>query len=403
MHQTCLECGARLGAAAEHCDLCGTPVGETAAVPDPALPPETAAETPTEGAADHAFPAPPVSAATDASALPANVFCNQCGWQNPAGARFCSRCGARLQEIAPTPAPPTEVPAAVEAGGVAPDAEPAAPKTTPAVLPPRAPEAPDTDKKANEALERKAVSRQVGIIIGAGFLLVLVLFLVTAVSKMRPASTTTQTVPPATAAPTPAVDAAPLSAQLEEQVRAIEEEIAQREGEARIARQRDLVALYFGAGRLDRAALEQQKIADATGTADDWKRVGDLLYDWMETVPDQDQQRKAGIAGQAIEAYQRVLTQEPDNHDVRTDMATAYLSSNNPMQGVAEVKQVLDADPNHLHARFNYGIMLAMIGRSELSIEQFEHVKTLVEPTSTYYQRADEAIQAIQSGSRLGS
>jgi hypothetical protein len=31
-------------------------------------------------------------------------FCTQCGHQNPEGARFCSQCGARLEDAAATPA-----------------------------------------------------------------------------------------------------------------------------------------------------------------------------------------------------------------------------------------------------------------------------------------------------------
>ena len=84
-------------------------------------------------------------------------------------------------------------------------------------------------------------------------------------------------------------------------------------------------------------------------------------------------------------------------------MATAYLSTNNPMQGVQEIRKVLDADSTHLHARFNYGIMLSMIGRAEKAVEQFEFVKTLVDETSPLYRQADEAIRAVQSAGASSS
>ncbi|HMB89913.1 MAG TPA: tetratricopeptide repeat protein, partial [Rhodothermales bacterium] len=183
-----------------------------------------------------------------------------------------------------------------------------------------------------------------------------------------------------------------------EQAQALETEIEQLEGEAKLAKQRELANLFIGGGRLDRAALVQQEIAEVQSTPEEWKRAGDLFYDWMSTLQDQ---AKPPVAQQAIAAYQRVLEVQPDNHDVRTDMATAYLSSNNPMQGVQEIKQVLDADPNHLHARFNYGIMLALIGRGDQATEQFEAVKSLVGPESSYYQQAEEAIQSLQQRGSL--
>ena len=84
-------------------------------------------------------------------------------------------------------------------------------------------------------------------------------------------------------------------------------------------------------------------------------------------------------------------------------MATAYLNTNNPMQGVQEVRRVLDTDSTHLHARFNYGIMLALIGRTEKAIEQFEFVKRQVDESSPYYQQAVNAIRSVQAGTNLNS
>lgn len=355
--QTCSECGARLTPGAETCDLCGWPVE--------ALPAEAAVEEPP--LADDA-PAPAEAAAP-------GVFCHQCGWHSPPEARFCARCGTRLQDLGgAVPAAPPAVPAATAAR----------PTGAPA-LPP-APAAPPPDQRG--------VSRQVGIIVGAGVLLVVALFLVTAVSKERPSATpppatpTSETAPPIEAGTLPPLDPA-----LAQQVGALEAEIEQLDGAARVQKQRERVGLLYNAGRLDHAALAQREIAEAGDVTDDWRRAGDVFYDWMVTL---EGAQKVAAALQAVAAYQRVLEREPDNQDVRADMATAYLNSNNPMQGVAEVKRVLEANPDHLQARFNYGVMLSMIGRVEQAVEQFEHVKTLVEPDSRYYQQAEDAIRALQ-------
>ncbi len=391
-HQTCLECGARLAADAEQCDLCGEPV-RPAEADDAALP------TPSEMVAEPSEPAPSpdgeeAAESTDRSALPEGIYCNQCGWQNPVDARFCSMCGARLQAIDPSLAPVAPSPADAPA-----DAPAKASARVSSGSVERAEEATAAADRAVQAqADHQAVSRQVGIIVGAGVLLVVVLFLVTAVSKTRPVASPDESIPPATSEAVEPGTLPPLAPQIVAQVEALEAEIASLSGQAWIAKQRELVTLFLDAGRLDRAAFEQQKIAQATETTDDWKYAGDRFYDWMDPLQGAE---KAQVAGQVIDAYQRVLAVDPDNIDVRTDLATAYLSSNNPMQGVAEIKRVLAIDPNHLHARFNYGIMLAMIGRSELAIEQFERVKGLVDETSSYSQQADDAIRAIQAGGSL--
>ena len=380
MNKTCLECGARLAAEAEQCDLCGSPVESVMAVAAQA---EIAAEPPSsdEEAVDHPLVVPPPSVRP---AVSKGVYCNQCGWQNPVDARYCSVCGTPLQEVSRIPVAPVPAVAPAKASVEAPHVPVETSEDASAAA----------ARDAQAEVEHRAVSRQVGIIVGAGVLLVVALFLVTAVSKTRPVA------PPAQAAQTTPSGVEPgtlppLAPQIAGQAEALEAEIAPLSGEARIAKQLELIALFLDAGRLDRAALEQQKIAQATERPDDWKRAGDLFYDWMDPLQGAE---KAQVAVQVIDAYERVLAADPDNIDVRTDMATAYLSSNNPMQGVAEIKRVLAIDPDHLHARFNYGIMLAMIGRSELAIEQFEHVKGLVDETSSYAQQADDAIRAIEAG-----
>jgi predicted Zn-dependent protease len=238
----------------------------------------------------------------------------------------------------------------------------------------------------------------VGVLLGAGLLLVLVLFLITAVSSRRSAQAPAPAGPPA--AP-PAVEGgqpAVVPPQLAGQVEALEAEIEGLAGEAKVLKQRELVGLLAGGGLLARAVAAQEQIAEATGTAADWRRTGDLYYDIMSV---QEGETKVEHARRAVEAYQRVLEQEPGNLDVRTDMATAYLNSNNPMQGVTEVKQVLEQDSTHIQARFNYGIMLAMIGRRDQAVEQFEVVKRLVGPGSPFYRQADEAIRSVQQGGSM--
>ena len=84
-NEICPECGARMHSTEDVCSLCGFDAREVIPV-----------------AADDARTASsPVSAPVrDEGNTEAGVFCNQCGWRNPLGARFCSRCGTALQDLA---------------------------------------------------------------------------------------------------------------------------------------------------------------------------------------------------------------------------------------------------------------------------------------------------------------
>ncbi|HMB89511.1 MAG TPA: zinc ribbon domain-containing protein, partial [Rhodothermales bacterium] len=205
--QVCSECGARLAEDAEICDLCGRPVDEeaTTMVAEPPVPVEI------EAAAEAAAAEPDIasrSIAADRPATPSGVYCNQCGWRNPIGARYCSMCGTRIQDIPLAPETPRQTSSQPQTVAVRQAAlEP--PETTVATGP--------TDPDAADA-ERQAVTRQVGIIVGAGVLLVVVLFLITAISKDQSSApaTTAVTTPP----PTPPMDTGtttPLPTQLAEQ------------------------------------------------------------------------------------------------------------------------------------------------------------------------------------------
>ena len=268
--------------------------------------------------------------------------CGRCSWKNSAVARYCSQCG---NELLLEDAPP--------------------------------------EARSRDA----AVPRQVGIVVGAALALVVALFLISAVSKSKE---------PARGLESPQAQvsgAAILGSPLAEQVAELDDKIAQAAGSERRLWQREKLVVLIEAGRTDLAAAEQQRVAEATGALQDWNMAGDLYYDAMSeaTVPNARQ----SMANLAVAAYERMLQLDPEDLDVRTDMATAYLNTGNPMKGVDEIKRVLESDPMHLNANFNYGLMLARINRADKAVEQLEKVLTLTEEGSEHYLRASEVLAAL--------
>lgn len=243
--------------------------------------------------------------------------------------------------------------------------------------------------KHQEQVEQK-LGHQVYIMFGVGALLVTVLFMATTVSKrVTPIGPAT---PPTSEVPT---SQTPLSGELAERIREIDLAIARDTTSMTILLKREKVYTLVDGRRLDLAADLQREIALETQLVEDWKATGDLFYEQMTS--ESEPQRRTLIADQSINAYQQVLMLTPDNHDVRTDMSTAYLNTGNPMLGVTEIKKVLELDPNHLNANFNYGLMLARINRTEEAMTQLEIVLRLApDPMSMHHQRASELMAAIQ-------
>ncbi len=290
--------------------------------------------------------------------LSGSIYCNSCGWKNPTEANFCSSCGLRLQkENLPSKSPDQSV------------------------KPPRRPSSVES-----------GIGPQIFAIIGVGLLLVVTLFMVTTVSKRLSPEDASSPVVSSGVSPPSRSD---LSGELADRVIELDQAIASDTSALSLVLRREKVYALVEGERLDMAADLQSQIAVETGLADDWKTAGDLYYEWM--ADESEPQMRGRIADQAVTAYQQVLAFDSDNHDVRTDMATAYLNTGNPMQGVTEIKKVLEADPTHLNANFNYGLMLARINRSEEAIAQLELVLTLApDPASMHYQRATALISTIQ-------
>ena len=305
------------------------------------------------------------------------VFCNQCGWKNPLGARFCSRCGSALQEVATL--------------GFANE-----PDVLPQVMPaPQAVRRPSNGEADNTAKALPRIDfRKMSIVVTIGaILLVLVLYGVTVVSKQSPIGGSTQM---RAQEPTESVAAANVPAvppELAARAEALRLAADSLEGAARAARLAELVNLYLVSGFLPQAAEAQAEVAGEIGTAQAWADAGNLNYQAMQQA---EGSAKMAYANEAIAAYSKSLEIDPANPDVRTDMATAYLATNNPMEGVQQITQVLDDYPDHVQANFNYGVMLSMIGRTDQSIAQFERVLELVEPGTDTYQQAELALRELR-------
>lgn len=236
-------------------------------------------------------------------------------------------------------------------------------------------------------------NRNALIVGSAAVLLVAGLFLVNALSG-------TET-DPIDAAPRPQMTAVspisppPLSPELQEKADEIKNQISTLTSTRRISKQRELIALYSQERRFDLAAFVQQEIASELKSEVEWVRSGNYFYDWMES---QTGATRTEYARLAIASYQKALEINPDNLDVRTNMALAYLyDPASPMEAIRNTNMVLEKDPDHILANFNRGVMLMQINRLDQAVEQFARVQVLVgDKNNPVYQRAANAIETIK-------
>jgi Tfp pilus assembly protein PilF len=163
----------------------------------------------------------------------------------------------------------------------------------------------------------------------------------------------------------------------------------------RLEKQEQLAGLYAQSGAFDRAAPIQQEVAEGRQTALAWADAGSLFLAHMLRTQGND---RADYAQRAAENYERSLELDPDDLDVKTDLATAYLNdATNPMLAVETVKAVLEEDPDHVRANFNYGLMLAQINRVDQARVQFEKVVGLTDPSDPVHVRAEQELARVRA------
>lgn len=409
----CPSCGALIPPDAGACDLCG----HTLAGSDKSATKNASSSPP--DASDGSPPEEPVAKDAPPPAANGAAYCTECGTAFAPDDKFCSQCGTPRASSDPGTAAPPEgtqpVTADLPTGTASSESD--------------APSDPDED-----AVDEAAINRKLMWLVGGAVVVVAALFLGTLFSERGgdPLARTAaernagddigtdqgETTPqgpfqggaeqgganqgnaPAQAAPV-SVDALveryndDLSDDIAAQVDSIQGVLDGEDDDLmQQTLRQELINAYIGAGHLGRAAQEQKALAESSDDPDAWRRTGDLLYSWMEQLgQDGSNEAIAQVAPHVVEAYEAVLDQEPDNLDVRTDMATALLQTQSPMRGVEEINRVLEEDPEHFQARFNKGIMQLYIGRVDEAVAEFEEVKRIVGEDSPYYDRADRAIE----------
>ncbi len=366
MNLSCKACGGGLKPDDERCYLCGTPAGTD---PDDL---ERVAVVVGGGGIE------PTPSGGEADSDPAGrpVFCHSCGWQNPAGARFCAQCGTALQDLGSGVVDPAGTTRTASSG--TPYAKDEGGRLPPGPAP-----------EARSSVE-EGVGKRVGIIVGAAVMIVVALYMISATMSQQSSDASG----PQAAVPITEEGFPDLAVGIAQQVSALDDSLAAGADPEGVLERK--VELLVGGGRYDLAAIAQEELAGITGTEPAWTFAGNLYYDAMDRAADGTEQRTS-FAKRAIAAYRQVLEINPDNLDVRTDMAVAYLwDPDNPMSAIQETQAVLARDSLHVQANFNRGIMLSQVNRIDQAIAQFRKVQRIVnDPTSDLHRRADAAIASL--------
>lgn len=133
-----------------------------------------------------------------------------------------------------------------------------------------------------------------------------------------------------------------------------------------------LANLYQSAGKFDSAAWFAEEAAKFFNTTESWIKAGDSYYQAYSFALDQGKQN--ALAAKAQEFYNKVLTVNPQNLEVKTKLAMTYLTSASPMQTIGMLREVLATDPKNELALYNMGMLSIQSGQNDKAVERLEEL-----------------------------
>jgi tetratricopeptide (TPR) repeat protein len=124
--------------------------------------------------------------------------------------------------------------------------------------------------------------------------------------------------------------------------------------------------------KFDSAAFYAEKVAILAPTAENILRTGDRYYEAYGFAV--DDQKAKNLGAKTREYYQKALDQNPGLLAAKANMAMTYVNTENPMQGILMLREVIDTDPTNELALFNLGILSMRSNQYSKAADRFRQI-----------------------------
>jgi len=136
-----------------------------------------------------------------------------------------------------------------------------------------------------------------------------------------------------------------------------------------------LTNAFLSVNRYDSAAKYAEEAAIQGSDPERWLKAADLYYEAYTYAMDAGKQQALGK--KARQLYERILEQQPEHYDAQVKIAMTYMTTNQPMEGIQRLREVLEKDENNELALFNLGILSMQSNQYPLAEERFRKLITL--------------------------
>jgi tetratricopeptide (TPR) repeat protein len=126
--------------------------------------------------------------------------------------------------------------------------------------------------------------------------------------------------------------------------------------------------------KFDSAAFYAEKVALLSPAVENLMRTGDRYYEAYGFAV--DEQKAKNLGTKTREYYQKAIDQNPGLLTAKANMAMTYVNTENPMQGILMLREVIDADPTNELALFNLGILSMRSNQYSKAADRFRQILT---------------------------
>jgi len=126
--------------------------------------------------------------------------------------------------------------------------------------------------------------------------------------------------------------------------------------------------------KFDSAAFYAEKVALLSPSVENLVRTGDRYYEAYGFAV--DDQKVKNLGAKTREYYQKALDQNPGLLAAKANMAMTFVNTENPMQGILMLREVIDTDPTNELALFNLGILSMRSNQYSKAADRFKQILT---------------------------
>ncbi len=127
-------------------------------------------------------------------------------------------------------------------------------------------------------------------------------------------------------------------------------------------------------GKLDSAAQWFIKAARLENTEAGWEKAADKSLDAATLSEGEAKSKKLA---EARSFYEKAMTLSKTPNNVKAKLAMTWVETENPMQAIAILREVVAAEPENEQALYNLGVLSVQSRQFERAVGRFEKVVTL--------------------------